>query len=78
MKNLETYSKKGSGLILWLDCDREGEAIAFEVIEICSQANSRLDIKRAHFSAITASEIKKCINNLRLPDRNLALAVEAR
>lgn len=38
--------------MLWLDCDREGENIAFEVIDICTAVNQRLTIKRARFSAL--------------------------
>lgn len=38
--------------MLWLDCDREGENIAFEVIDICTAVNQHLTIKRARFSAL--------------------------
>ena len=54
VKNLESQSKGISSLILWLDCDREGEAIAFDVIDVCTRACGRkIEILRAHFSALT-------------------------
>jgi DNA topoisomerase-3 len=65
-------------LILWLDCDREGEAIAFDVIEQCLRINPKLDIKRAHFSALTREDITHAIQNLTKPNRNMAQAVNLR
>jgi DNA topoisomerase-3 len=33
------YAKRASILVLWLDCDREGEAIAYDVIDVCKEVN---------------------------------------
>ncbi len=76
--NLKRLSQNSNVLILWLDCDAEGEAIAFEVIEICKQINRNLNIYRAHFSAVTTQDISRAFNNLIEPNRRLADSVEAR
>lgn len=66
-------------LVLWLDCDREGEAIAFEVLDTCQRAaGGRLQVFRAVFSALTRQDLTHAVENLRAPDRRLADAVEAR
>ncbi|KMQ89198.1 dna topoisomerase 3-beta-1 [Lasius niger] len=57
-------------LILWLDCDKEGENICFEVINA--------DIWRARFSAITEKDIKSALANLIKPNENEAKSVDAR
>ncbi|KAK9177834.1 hypothetical protein WN943_027023 [Citrus x changshan-huyou] len=72
---------RGCGhLVLWLDCDREGENICFEVIECTGfQVNdARRKVHRARFSSVTEKDILKAMGNLVEPNRNEALAVDAR
>jgi len=76
--NLKRLSRNANILVLWLDCDAEGEAIAYEVIEICQETNRNLKILRAHFSAITSHDINHAFNNLKEPNKRLAESIEAR
>ena len=60
-RNLQKEARGCQWLVLWLDCDREGEAIAFEVIEACTQVNSRLQLFRAYFSTLRPPEIRQAV-----------------
>lgn len=51
-KSLQKEIRGCQTLVLWLDCDREGENIAFEVLEVCKKVNPRINVLRAHFSAV--------------------------
>lgn len=78
---LKRFSRLSGVLVLWLDCDREGEGIAYEVIEECTartDGNPRLDIYRAKFSGITAADIRTAMSRLARPDKRMADAVAAR
>ncbi|CAD7922897.1 unnamed protein product, partial [Amoebophrya sp. A25] len=75
---IETLAGECQVIVLWLDCDREGEAIGFEVLEVALGRNPRLMVKRAVFSALTHQDITRAVQNLRDPNRNLSDAVEAR
>ncbi|KAM7277602.1 hypothetical protein ACFE04_004736 [Oxalis oulophora] len=72
---------RGCGqLVLWLDCDREGENICFEVMECTGfrENDSRRRVYRAKFSSVTQKDISRAMENLVEPNRNEALAVDAR
>eukprot|EP00919_Chromeraceae_sp_WS-2016_P050937 GHVR01120711.1.p1 GENE.GHVR01120711.1~~GHVR01120711.1.p1 ORF type:complete len:540 (-),score=90.66 GHVR01120711.1:42-1661(-) len=77
-KNLLNLSPRADELVLWLDCDREGENIAFEVMEVCLQANSSLVVRRAQFSALTATDILRAWGSLKSLNKALVEAVDAR
>lgn len=50
--NLKNEARRAEMLMIWTDCDREGENIGAEVANICRRANPRIRVKRARFSAI--------------------------
>ena len=57
-------------LELWLDNDREGENICFEVIEVCTPfMRANAEICRAKFSSITHSNIRLAHENLIGPNQ---------
>ncbi|WZY79695.1 hypothetical protein YC2023_026079 [Brassica napus] len=77
-KTLEEEARRSDWLVLWLDCDREGENIAFEVVDVCRAVKQNLYIRRAHFSALIDREIHEAVQNLREPNQLFAQAVDAR
>ncbi|KAI3498467.1 hypothetical protein L1887_34242 [Cichorium endivia] len=77
-KTLEEEARRCQWLVLWLDCDREGENIAFEVVEVCSNANSHLNIWRARFSSLIEREIHQAVQELVRPNQLFSDAVDVR
>ena len=83
--HLQNEAKGVDFIVLWMDCDREGENINFEVLDCCMHCMrggggvAHYDrVYRAYFSAINPSDIIKAYNSLGKPDKNQALAVDAR
>ncbi|PSS35638.1 DNA topoisomerase [Actinidia chinensis var. chinensis] len=78
-RHLSQEAQGCSHLVLWLDCDREGENICFEVIECTGfRVNNSRRVYRARFSSVTEKDITKAMSNLVEPNKHEALAVDAR
>lgn len=85
VEHLEREARGAARLILWLDCDREGENICFEVMDACvpvmrSVKDPRFApaVRRAKFSAVTKPQVEAAMRDLRDPDVHQARAVDAR
>ncbi|KAM0753285.1 prokaryotic type I DNA topoisomerase [Meredithblackwellia eburnea MCA 4105] len=77
-KNLIAEAKKATHLMIWTDCDREGEHIGSEIAAVCRKANNRIVVKRARFSAIIPNQINNACRNPVELDMRQANAVAAR
>ncbi|KAG5643389.1 hypothetical protein DXG03_001003 [Asterophora parasitica] len=76
--NLLTQARRADMLMIWTDCDREGEHIGLEIVRVCKRAKRNIVVKRARFSAIIAQQIHHAAQHPVELDRAQADAVEAR
>ncbi|XP_054990080.1 DNA topoisomerase 3-alpha isoform X1 [Sorex araneus] len=77
-KTLERETRQCQALIIWTDCDREGENIGFEIIHVCKAVKPSLHVLRARFSEITLRAVQAACENLTEPDQRVSDAVEVR
>lgn len=77
-KTLEREIRHCNGLIIWTDCDREGENIGFEIIDVCRAVKPNVQVYRAKFSEITSAGIRRAVNTLGPPDERQSQAVDVR
>ena len=77
-ENIKNLIKDSTDLFLWLDCDREGEFIAYQVMDICFEINKDIKVHRAQFSSVSKKEMINAFNNPIKPNINLKNAVLAR
>ena len=76
---LKKLAKESKLILLATDPDREGEAIAWHILEILNEAgNVDKKTKRVVFHEITESAINEAIKNPHDIDQNLRIAQEAR
>ena len=82
-KHLQAVSRGIDFIVLWLDCDKEGENICFEVLDICRKnipySRQTQRVYRAKFSSIAKKDIQNSFNTLKdEPNYNVSLSVDAR
>jgi DNA topoisomerase-3 len=77
-RTLEREVRSCDKLIIWTDCDREGENIGYEIIDVCKSVKPNLDVYRAIFSEITQSSVRRALQDLKRPNKNISDAVDAR
>lgn len=77
-RTLEKEARQCQALIIWTDCDREGENIGFEIIDVCKAVKTNIQVFRAKFSEITPNSIRRACETLTEPDVNVSDAVDVR
>ncbi|KAH8916977.1 prokaryotic type I DNA topoisomerase, partial [Atractiella rhizophila] len=77
-RNLLNEARHAQRLMIWTDCDREGEHIGSEIVTVCRRANRDILVQRARFSAIIPNQIHNACKNPGQLDWKQAAAVEAR
>mmetsp|Transcript_50103 Transcript_50103/g.119228 ORF Transcript_50103/g.119228 Transcript_50103/m.119228 type:complete len:1075 (-) Transcript_50103:35-3259(-) len=86
-EHIMSESRGVDALVLWLDCDREGENICFEVISLAlpqMQPRVRWEeayhgfVFRAMFSSLVDQDLQSAMINLGVPDKRQSDSVEAR
>ena len=77
-RTLEREARGAKLLIIWTDCDREGENIGMEVVTVCRAVYPTLRVLRAKFSEITHASIDRAMRSLVPVNENVSAAVDCR
>ncbi|KAF6837346.1 DNA topoisomerase [Colletotrichum plurivorum] len=77
-ENIERQARFCQLLIIWTDCDREGEHIGKEIVNAARKGNERIQVKRATFSNIERAHILSAARRLADLDQKQVDAVDAR
>ncbi|KAK3900448.1 DNA topoisomerase [Staphylotrichum tortipilum] len=77
-KNIEDQARRATALVIWTDCDREGEHIGSEIRDAARKGNAQLQVKRARFSNVERAHILSAARRLVALDEKQVNAVNAR
>ncbi|KAL3318443.1 DNA topoisomerase 3-alpha [Cichlidogyrus casuarinus] len=77
-KTLKSQAQLAQVLIIWTDCDREGDNIGMEIVQVCRQVNRNLTVLRATFSEITHQAVNRAMQNLGPINQRNSDAVDVR
>ncbi|CUM63196.1 uncharacterized protein PRCAT00000765001 [Priceomyces carsonii] len=79
--NISKEARNSDKLMIWTDCDREGEYIGFEIFQAAQKGNGRLTVEdtwRSQFSHLERSHILNAARNPIILDMNSVNAVKCR
>ena len=77
-KTLQREVRGAKLLIIWTDCDREGENKGMEVVTVCREVLPGVRTLRAKFSEITRPSIESAMATLGQLDERVSDAVDVR
>ncbi|KAG9257277.1 DNA topoisomerase [Emericellopsis atlantica] len=77
-KNIADQARYARLLVIWTDCDLEGEYIGHEIVEAAKFGNRDITVKRATFSNIERAHVLNAARRLGNLDAKLVNAVAAR
>ncbi|KAH9411589.1 DNA topoisomerase [Ordospora pajunii] len=76
-ENIEREAQRADMVIIWTDCDREGENIGRQIRDVVCGVK-RIKVRRARFSAITRKDVQNALDNLEDVNEAEADAVDSR
>lgn len=76
--NIVKEARHARKLLIWTDCDREGEYIGWEIVQEAIKGNPNIEVKRAIFSDLEKTHVHQAARSLRELDMNAVNAVAAR
>ncbi|KIE02804.1 DNA topoisomerase III, partial [Metarhizium majus ARSEF 297] len=77
-KNLADQAQYARLLVIWTDCDREGEHIGQEIVDAARKGNASIQVKRAKFSNVERAHVLSAARRLVDLDKKQVDAVSTR